>query len=56
VSNALRGAASQLSDGEMLAVEPISAYSSDDLAYTVEIGRTRGNLGGGPEPATVSLA
>ena len=33
VSNALRRAVSQLSDGEMLAVERISGYSSDDLAY-----------------------
>ena len=55
VSDALRRAASQLSDGEMLAVEPISEYSGENLAYTVEIERTRTKLGGGPEPATVSL-
>ena len=35
--------------------DPISEYSGDDLAYTVEIERTRAKLGGGPEPATVSL-
>ena len=55
VSNALRRAVSQLSDGEMLAVERISGYSSDDLAYTLEIERARVKLGGAPEPTDVSL-
>ena len=32
VSNALRRAVSQLSDGEVHAIERISGYSSDDLA------------------------
>jgi ketosteroid isomerase-like protein len=55
VSNALRRAVSQLSDGEVLALERISAYSSGDLAYVVEIERFRVKVGGAPEPAPSSL-
>ena len=46
---------SQLSDGEVLAVERISGYSSGDLAYIIEIEQARVRLGGAREPADVSL-
>jgi ketosteroid isomerase-like protein len=55
VSNALRRAASQLSDGEMLASERISAYSNGDLAYTLEIERCQVKVGGAHEPSLSSL-
>ena len=55
VSNALRRAVSQLSDGEVLGSERISAYSSEDLAYIVEIERFRVKVGDAREPAPSSL-
>jgi ketosteroid isomerase-like protein len=55
VSNALRRAVSQLSDGEVLALERISGYSSGDLAYLLEIERFRVKVGGAREPAPSSL-
>jgi ketosteroid isomerase-like protein len=55
VLDSLRRAVSQLSDGEVLAVERISGYSSGDLAYIVEIEQDRVRLGGAREPADVSL-
>jgi ketosteroid isomerase-like protein len=55
VSNAFRRAVSQLSEGEVLATERISGYSSDDLAYILEIERCRVTVGGAREPAPVSL-
>ena len=55
VSDALRRAVSQLSDGEVLGVERISGYSSGDLAYVVEIERFRVKVGGAREPAPSSL-
>jgi ketosteroid isomerase-like protein len=55
VSNALRRAVSQFDDGEVLASERISGYSSDDLAYLLEIERFRVKVGGAREPAPSSL-
>ena len=55
VSNALRRAVSQLSDGEVLGSERISAYSSEDLAYILEIERFRVKVGDAREPARSSL-
>jgi len=55
VSNTLRRAVSQLSDGEVLAFERISGYSNDDLAYILEIERCRVKVGGAREPAPSSL-
>jgi ketosteroid isomerase-like protein len=55
VSNALRRAASRLSDGQVLGVEQLSGYSSGDLAYFVEIERFRVKVGGAREPAPSSL-
>jgi ketosteroid isomerase-like protein len=55
VLDSLRRAVSQLSDGEVLAVERISGYSSGDLAYILEIEQDRVRLGGAREPADVSL-
>ena len=55
VSDALRRAVSQLSDGELLGVERISGYSSGDLAYVLEIERFRVKVGGAREPAPSSL-
>jgi ketosteroid isomerase-like protein len=55
VSDALRHAVSQLSDGEILASERISGSSSGDLAYIVELERSRVRMGGAGEPVPVSL-
>jgi ketosteroid isomerase-like protein len=55
VLDALHRAVSQLSDGEVLAFERISGYSNDDLAYILEIERSRLKMGGAPEPVPVSL-
>ena len=55
VSNTLRRAVSQLSDGEVLGRERISGYSSDELAYTLEIERSKVKVGGAREPALSSL-
>ena len=55
VSDALRRAASELSDGEGLELERISGYSGDDLAYTLEIERMRVKVGGASEAVPSSL-
>src|SRR5215207_936560 len=55
VLDSLRRAVSQVSDGEVLAVERISGYSSSDLASILEIEQARVRLGGAREPADVSL-
>ena len=55
VLDSLRRAVSQLSDGEVLAVERISGYSSGDLAYILEIEQDRVRLGGARALAEVSL-
>ena len=55
VSNALRRAVSQLSDGEVLGSERISGYSTGDLAYILEIERSRVKAGGAREAAPSSL-
>jgi ketosteroid isomerase-like protein len=55
VSNALRRAVSQLSDGEVLGIEQISAYGGDHLAYVLEIERFRVRAGSAGEPAPSSL-
>jgi ketosteroid isomerase-like protein len=55
VSTSLRRAVSQLSDGEVLALERISAYSCGDLAYVLEIERFRVKVAGAREPAPSSL-
>ena len=55
VLDALHRAVAQLRDGEVLAVERISGYSSGDLAYILEIEHERVRLGGSPEPADMSL-
>jgi ketosteroid isomerase-like protein len=55
VLDSLRRAVSQVSDGEVLAVERISGDSSGDLAYLLELEQSRVRLGGAREPASVSL-
>ena len=55
VSNTLRHAVSQLSDGEVLGCERISGSSGGDLAYILEIERSRLQVGGAPEPSHASL-
>jgi ketosteroid isomerase-like protein len=55
VSKALRRAVSQLSDGEVLGSERISGYSTGDLAYILEIERSRVKVGGAREAAPSSL-
>jgi ketosteroid isomerase-like protein len=55
VSNALRRAASQLSEGEVLGSERISGYSNGDMAYILEIERSRVKVGGAREAAPSSL-
>jgi ketosteroid isomerase-like protein len=55
VSNALRRAVSQLSEGEVLGSERISEYSCGDLAYVHEIERFRVKVGGARDPAPSSL-
>jgi hypothetical protein len=54
-ASALRGAISQLSDGEALRSERTSGYSGGDLAYTLEIERSRVTVGGAREAAASSL-
>jgi ketosteroid isomerase-like protein len=55
VSASLRRAVSQLSDGEVLDVERISASSSGDLAYVLEIERFRVKVAGAAEPGPSTL-
>jgi ketosteroid isomerase-like protein len=55
VSEALRRTVSQLSDGEVLAVDRISGYASGDLAYIVEIEHDRVRLGGARDLVSLAL-
>lgn len=55
VEETLERASSQLRDGEPNRFERISEYATADLAYIVEIERTRVKVGGANEPAEVSL-
>ena len=55
VSTALRRAACQLRDGEVLGSERISGYSTGDLAYILEIERSRVKVAGAREAAPSSL-
>lgn len=48
-------AASQIRDGEIEAFERISEYATADLAYIVEIERTRAKIGGSDKVGSVSL-
>jgi hypothetical protein len=49
------GAASLLRDGDVSLCERISGYATADLAYIVEIERTRVKVAGGSELATAAL-
>jgi ketosteroid isomerase-like protein len=55
VEQTLERASSQLREGEPIRFERISEYATADLAYIVEIERTRMKVGGANEPAQVSL-
>jgi ketosteroid isomerase-like protein len=55
VSVALRQAAAQLSDGEMLAFERVSGSREGNLAYTHEIERCQVKLDGAPQIRLSSL-
>lgn len=55
VSETLHRAASQLLEGEPVIYERISEYATADLAYVVEIERTRAKVGGSDEMKPVSL-
>jgi ketosteroid isomerase-like protein len=48
-------ASSQLRDGEPTRFERISGHTGTDLAYIVEIERTRAKVGGSDEASPVSL-
>jgi ketosteroid isomerase-like protein len=55
VEEALERAASQVRDGEVVAFERISQYATADLAYIIEIERTRAKIGGTDDMAAFSL-
>ena len=55
VSQALRSAVAQLRDGEIVGVERVAEGASDDLAYTVEIERSRAKFGGAEQASSSSL-
>jgi ketosteroid isomerase-like protein len=55
VAEALERAASVLRDGEPCTFERISGYATADLAYMVEIERSRMKVGGANDMAPVSL-
>jgi len=55
VAQAMERAASQLREGEAVAFERISQFATADLAYIVEIERTRAKIGGSDDMAPVSL-
>ena len=55
VEQTLERAVSQLREGEPITVEHISGYATDDLAYIVEIERTRIKIGGADEKTAVAL-
>ena len=51
----LEHAAAQVRDGEPCTYERISGYATADLAYILEIQRTRAKFGGADELASVAL-
>lgn len=55
VKEATERAASQIRDGEPCRYESLSEYVSEELAYNVEIERTRAKVGGAQEVAPISL-
>ena len=55
VREATERAASQLRGGEAFSVECISAYAAQDLAYEVNIERSRVKVGGTEETAPTAL-
>jgi ketosteroid isomerase-like protein len=55
VARALRSAAAQLRDGEIVGFERIAEGSGDDLAYTIEVERSRVKFGGADERMPSSL-
>ncbi len=55
VEATLERAAAQLRDGEPCTYEQISEYATADLAYNLEIERTRAKVGGGDELRPVAL-
>src|SRR5204863_2491954 len=55
VAEALERAASQLRDGEPATFERISGHATADLAYIVEIERSRMKVAGSDDMARVSL-
>ena len=55
VEKTLERAASQIRDGEATDFERISEYATADLAYILEIERTREKVGGADEMSRVSL-
>jgi ketosteroid isomerase-like protein len=55
VAQAAERAAAQLRDGEPCTYERISGYATADLAYILEIQRTRARFGGAAELAPVAL-
>jgi ketosteroid isomerase-like protein len=55
VEATMERAAAQLREGEPTAFERISAYATAELAYMVEIERTRVKVGGADELAPVAL-
>lgn len=55
VRNASVRAAAQVAGGEGFSVERVAAFATQDLAYELEIHRFSARVGGGDEPAPVSL-
>ncbi len=55
VEATLAGAASHYREGEVIGVELIANYVSDDLACIVEVERGRAKVGGGKELAQVAI-
>lgn len=55
VEKTMERAASQLRDGERIQFERIAGHAGIDLAYIVEIERTRAKIGGSGEKSPVSL-
>ena len=55
IEQALERAAAQLREGEPVASERVSGYATADLAYILEIERTRAKFGGADEFASVAL-
>lgn len=55
VEKTMEAAAGQLREGEPIRFERISGYAAADLAYIVEIERTRGKLGDADHAVEMSL-